>query len=199
MSKHSIAELIRNHYPDYYKWESYPADQCACIHKVNEEWGILSNFGETPLTVDGVTFVNVEQLFQMMKFRDPAPLMELYKNKGLGIKMKAKKWENDNHRRDDWGEMLVDAIKFCLMQKYEQCPAFREKLLSSKGKFIVEDQTANHKKSPDTWGVKRKGDAFEGPNLLGRLLMELRDNGTLTYHLPDDALAFIDVVRNMEK
>jgi len=198
MGKHSIAELIRQYYPDYYKWETYPADQCVCINKVNEEWGILSNFGETPLTVDGVTFVNAEQLFQMMKFRDPEPLMDLYKSKGLGIKMKAKKWENE-YRREDWGAMLVDAIKYCLTLKYEQCAAFREKLLSSKGMFIVEDQTANRKKSPDTWGVKRKGDTFEGSNLLGRLLMELRDKGTLSYHLPNDAMGFVDIVRNMEK
>jgi len=194
MGKHSIAELVHTNYPDYYKWETYPSDQCVCIHKVNEEWGILSNFGETPLVVNGVTFINAEQLFQMMKFRDPEPLKDLYKSKGLTIKMKAKKWETE-YRRQDWGTMLVDAIKFCIMQKYEQCPAFREKLLSSKGNFIVEDQTANRKKSPDTWGVKRKDNTFEGSNLLGRLLMELRDKGTLTYQLPDDALAFIDIIK----
>jgi len=198
MGKHSIAELIRNNYPDYYKWVAYPADQCVCIHKVKEEWGILSNFGDTPLMIDGITFINAEQLFQMMKFRDPEPLLDLYHSKGLTIKMKAKRWEN-KYRREDWGTMLVDAMKFCLVQKYEQCPVFKEKLLSTEDKFIVEDQTANRKKSPDTWGVKRNGNTLEGSNLLGRLLMELRDKGTLAYHLPDDALDFVDVIRNMEK
>ena len=45
---------------------------------------------------------------------------------------------------------------------------------------------------PDTWGVKVIGDKYIGPNLLGRLLMELRDTGTLEYTLPDDALKFLE-------
>ena len=50
----------------------------------------------------------------------------------------------------------------------------------------------NQKKNPDAWGVKLQDDNFVGPNLLGRLLMELRDNGKLDYTLPADALSFID-------
>ena len=95
------------------------------------------------------------------------------------------------HRREDWGKMIVDAMKFCLTQKYEQSEDFRQELERSKGKYIVEDQTSFPKKTPDTWGVKQQGNDFVGPNLLGRLLMELRDNGKLEYTLPDDALAFI--------
>ena len=37
----------------------------------------------------------------------------------------------------------------------------------------------------DAWGVKTKGQNYEGPNLMGRLLMELRD-GKMEYKLPDD-------------
>ena len=32
-----------------------------------------------------------------------------------------------------------------------------------------------------------------GPNLMGRLLMELRENGKLDYKLPDDATSFQDL------
>ena len=75
-------------------------------------------------------------------------------------------------------------MKFVLQQKYEQSLPFREALERSKGHFIVEDQTTFPKKTADTWGVKRQGDTYVGPNLLGRLLMELRDNGSLGYQLP---------------
>ena len=92
--------------------------------------------------------------------------------------MIAKKWEK-THRRPDWGSMIVDAIKFCIQQKYEQSEEFRNKLEESKGLFIVEDQSSFRKPNPDTWGVKQKEDSFVGPNLLGRLLMELRENGKL--------------------
>lgn len=37
--------------------------------------------------------------------------------------------------------------------------------------------------------------SYVGPNLLGRLLMELRDNGKLEYNLPDDALDFIEILK----
>ena len=56
----------------------------------------------------------------------------------------------------------------------------------------MEDQTTFTKKNPDTWGAKLSDDGKEyiGPNLMGRLLMELRDNGKLDYTLPEDATDF---------
>ena len=189
MSFYSISDFIRENYPDYWGLQSYPADQCVRIHKIDEEWGIFSNFGHTPIVVGGVTFDTSERLFQLMKFKDEEPVKAIYYKKG-NPKMTTKHWEK-SHRREDWGQMIVDAMKYCLVQKYEQNEAFRQELERSKGKYIVEDQTSFPKKTPDTWGVKLQGDNFVGPNLLGRLLMELRDNGKLDYRLPDDAFTFL--------
>lgn len=195
MSFYSIAPFIKEFYPQYYSIESYPVSDCAIIHKVDMEWGIFSNFGRTPIVVNGVTFKTSEQLFQLMKFKDEDPLKEIYFEK-KNPKMTAKKWEK-THRRSDWGNMIVDAMKFCLQQKYEQNEEFRSKLEASRGFYIVEDQSSfKNKKNPDTWGVKKKEDCFVGPNLLGRLLMELRENGKLEYHLPDDALEFIQTIQS---
>lgn len=188
MNAHSIAPFIQQYYPEYYSIERYPADRCASFCKVDGEWGILGNFGRTPLVVDGVTLKNSEQLFQLMKFKDEEPVKAVYQATGsLRIKYAAKKWET-THRRSDWGEMIVDVMKFCLTLKYQQSEAFRSTLLRTKGLFIVEDQTTSKKKTADTWGAKLVGNEYVGPNLLGRLLMELRDNGELKYSLPDDAL-----------
>lgn len=194
MSFYSIAPFIKEFYPQYYSIETYPVSECAIIHKVNMEWGIFSNFGRTPIVINGVTFKTSEQLFQLMKFKDEEPLKEIYFQK-KNPKMTAKKWEK-THRRQDWGSMLVDAIKFCIQQKYEQSKDFRNKLEESRGLYIVEDQSSFNKPNPDTWGVKRKEDSFVGPNLLGRLLMELRENGKLEYHLPEDALDFIQTIQS---
>ena len=122
-----------------------------------------------------------------MKFKDENVVKDVYRYNNKKI---AKRWEK-THRREDWGQMIIDAMKFCLMQKYEQSELFRNELVRSRGKFIVEDQTSFRKKEPDAWGVKLKDTQFVGPNLLGRLLMELRDTGKLEYQLPDDALTFL--------
>ena len=185
MSFYSVAPFIRQYYPEYYSIERYPADRCACFCKVDGEWGILGNFGRTPLVVDGVTLKNSEQLFQLMKFKDEEPVKAVYQ--AGNPKYAAKHWEK-THRRSDWGAMIVDVMKFCLTLKYQQSEAFRSTLLRTKGLFIVEDQTSFPKKTADTWGAKLVGNEYVGPNLLGRLLMELRDNGELRYRLPEDAL-----------
>ena len=193
---HSVAAFIKQYYPQYWnKICSYPADECACIRKTKEEWGILGNFGMAPLNVNGVLFKNAELLFQMMKFQDKAILKELHANAGMGLKMKAKHYETE-HRRPDWGSFFVDALKFCLMTKYEQCAEFRAELERSKGLYIVEDQINFSKKNPDAWGVKLVDGMYVGPSLLGQLLMELRDNGKLEYTLPSDALAFTELLKD---
>ena len=192
MNFYSIAPFIQKFYPQYYSIETYPVADSVAIRKVKELWGILGNFASTPIIINNVSFKTSEQLFQMMKFKDAEPVLAVYH--ANNPKMTAKHWEK-THRREDWGQMIVDAMKFCLVQKYEQSEAFRQELERSKGKYIVEDQTSFPKKTPDTWGVKQRGDNFVGPNLLGRLLMELRDNGKLDYTLPADATKFIEYLK----
>ena len=189
MNFYSIAPFIQEYYPQYYFIETYPVSECVAIRKVKDPWGIFGNFFPTPIIINNVSFKTSELLFQLMKFKDEEPVKAVYN--ANNPKMTTKHWEK-THRREDWGKMIVDAMKFCLTQKYEQSEEFRQELERSKGKYIVEDQTSFPKKTPDTWGVKQQGDDFVGPNLLGRLLMELRDNVKLDYTLPSDAFMFLE-------
>lgn len=188
---HSLAPLIRAHYPEYWGMKEYPADKCVTIHKLDEEWGIFCNFARTPLVVQGIRFNTAEHLFQVLKFKEAECVWDVYN--APNPKMPAKKLET-LHRRPDWGMIFIDVMKFCLMTKYEQSKEFREKLDETSGMYIVEDQST-FKKPADAWGVKLERPAdgklpqkYVGPNILGRLLMELRDRGTLEYALPDDIL-----------
>ena len=200
MSFYSIADFIKESYPEYFGIQTYPIAECVAIRKVKDEWGLLSNFAPSPLVVDGVTFESSEELFQLMKFKDADIISRIRAGITMGgktcrqIKMTAKSYEK-TYRRPDWGQMILDAMKFCLTVKYEQCPEFRDLLKKSAGKYIVEDQTSMSKKNPDAWGVKTDGNNYVGPNLLGRLLMELRDNATLNYYLPNDAFTFITTIK----
>lgn len=191
MSKLSIAQFIEEFYPDYYQWHEYPAEECIPFCEVEEQWGILGNFAPTPLVVNGIEFVNSEQLFQMMKFTDPETRKAIHNSRGMKIKYAAKAAEKLGLRRPDWGQIIVDVMKFCLQTKYEQSEQFRQALKETAGRTIVEDQTRFNNKTANTWGAKLINDKYEGPNLLGRLLMELRDNGHLDYNLPENMFSFL--------
>ena len=181
-----VSDCVRLHYPHYYSIETYPADRVCAFSKIDGEWGVFSNFAHTPLVVDGVPFDTSERLFQTMKFVDPDARREVYGRKG-NPKMTAKRWQKAGALRPDWPEHVVDAMKYCLMEKYRQSEAFRTELTRSGDRFIVEDQTTFPRKTADTWGAKRSPDgvSYVGPNLLGRLLMELREgNGILDLSRP---------------
>lgn len=191
MSFYSIAPFIKQNYPEYYSIERYPADRCICIRKVKDDWGIFCNFAHTPLIVNGVQFKSAEQLFQVMKFTDAEPIRAVYQ--AANPKFTAKHWEK-THRREDWGSIVVDAMKFCLSTKYQQSQIFRDTLQQTGDAIIVEDQTTFPKKNADTWGAKLVNNEYVGPNLLGRLLMDLRNNGYLEYTLPSDIFLFTDYI-----
>ena len=187
--------FIKEYYPEWYGIQEYPADKTAAFCKVAEEWGVLGNFAPTPIVVGGVPFDCTEKLFQMMKFTDLESRKIIYAQKGQPIKMKAKHQEKVGVVREDWGRIFIDAMKFCLMQKYAQSETFRNELERSKGLFIVEQQ-ANPRRPAGAYSAKLSddGNTWAGPNIMGRLLMLLRDQGKLEYNLPADAMDFSDLL-----
>jgi predicted NAD-dependent protein-ADP-ribosyltransferase YbiA (DUF1768 family) len=188
----ALRQIVEKYYPEYAGWFDYPAEKTVAFNKAKEEWGVLGNFAATPLVVDGVPFDCAEKLFQVMKFSDAVARKAVYSRKGMPIKWTAKAYERDGARRPDWGSILVDALKFCLVTKYAQCEAFRSELARTGDRFIVE--TAHRR--PDTYSAMLSADGvtWTGGNLMGRLLMELRDTGKLDYRLPEDALRFRDLL-----
>ena len=118
-----VREFIEKYYPEYYGWFDYPADKTAAFCKSDEPWGILGNFGKTPLIVGGVPFDCAEKLFQVMKFSATESRRLVYSVSGQHIKMTAKRKDLAPTIRSDWGMIIVDVLKFCLMQKYEQSEA----------------------------------------------------------------------------
>jgi predicted NAD-dependent protein-ADP-ribosyltransferase YbiA (DUF1768 family) len=199
----SLHEQIKEYYPQYSDIQHYPADKCACIRKTSAEWGIFGNFYHAPIVINGVTIDCTERLFHLMKFKATAVegiRSEYAAKRGMNIKthMKPMYRLHPEWFREDWGSMVVDVMRFCLQTKYEQCEAFRKELERSKGLFIVEDETARNArrhKDADSWGTNLVGNEYVGPSLLGRLLMELRDNGKLEYNLPDDAFTFLQYLK----
>lgn len=108
-----------------------------------------------------------------MKFTDAGARRDIHSQKGQPIKMMAKHWEKEVGARPDWGFI------------HGQSGAFREELARTGERFIVEKNV--HARLSDD------GTVWSGPNLMGRLLMELRDNGGLEYSLPDGISEFRDL------
>ena len=182
-----IADFIKTYYPEYWGDQSYPIAQSVFFHKKTDNHWMLSNMASCPLEIEGIPFKSSEHLFQTLKFATPESIAAVYYAKNA--KMTAKHWQKlDGHRRTDWGQIVLDVMKFCLKQKYEQSLEFREELEKTKGYNIVELQVKKTDKElsrANAWGVKTKGENYVGPNLMGRLLMELRD-GKMEYKLPED-------------
>lgn len=196
MSSTGIFEFIKEFYPEYVGDQEYPVDRSVFFHKKTDDYWILSNMSAAPLVVEGVHFKSSEHLFQVMKFATEESIKAVYHSNSP--KMTAKHYQKiGGHRREDWGAMILDAMKFCLQKKYEQSEDFRAELERTKGYYIVElqDSTKGKESRPNAWGVKTSGEKYVGPNIMGQLLMELRDNGKIDFTLPDDIDRFLDIIR----
>lgn len=194
-----LHELIAQYYPQYHTIEHYPADMVVPIRKSSDEWGILGNMTKCPLTIDGVTFPSSEHVFHIMKFTDTAIRRELLSDPSAYSmkRFKSKRYSKAGLERPDWASVMIDAMKYVLTVKYAQSEMFRSTLHRTDNLFILEDETARMRgKAADSWGavISKDGSEYVGPNLLGRLLMELRkNNGILEYHLPDGITSFFDM------
>ena len=171
------------HYSEYDVIERYPAEQTIGFTSTAAEWGLLSNFAKTPMVVNGVEFVCVEQMFHYIRLNSEAERAEYPKLvPNMGLKMKAKAFKKRGVERSDWREIAVDVMRFCLNHKYQASAEFRKVLADSGSKYIVEDES-NRKKKPDSWGavLDTATNEYYGKNIMGRLLMELREKGELKY------------------
>jgi ribA/ribD-fused uncharacterized protein len=171
------------HYPLYDIIERYPAEQTIGFTSTAAEWGLLSNFAKTPMVVNGVEFVCVEQMFHYIRLNSEMERAEYLKlTPNMGLKMKAKAFAKRGVERADWREIAVDVMRFCLNHKYQASAEFRKALVDSSDRFIVEDES-NRKKRPDSWGavLDTATNEYFGKNIMGRLLMELREKGQLDY------------------
>lgn len=171
------------YYPEYNIIERYPVEQIIGFTSTSAEWGIFSNFAKTPMVINGVEFACVEQLYHYIRLNDEAEraaYLKLIPN--MGLKMKAKSFAKRGVERADWRDIAVDVMRFCLNYKYQNSVEFRKALADSGDKYIVEDESAR-RKNPDSWGAVLDTEAKEyfGKNIMGRLLMELREKGELSY------------------
>jgi ribA/ribD-fused uncharacterized protein len=154
--------------------------ESVTFKKTDEPFGGLSNMcGGYPVFVNQSRILTTEHLYQICRFPDHPEIQKeiLLTKSPMGAKMVAKKHKAKT--REDWESeggfgVRVEVMRWCLRLKLAaNGERFRGLLLSTKASPIVEE---SHKDA--FWGAKvLKEDAgvLFGRNVLGHLLMELRD------------------------
>ena len=152
---------------------TYHKEQCVSFRKTKENYGGLSNMcSGFPIIVGNHDFRTSEHLYQACRFNyhtDIQKIIQIEKSP-MSSKMKSKKFIL--HTRNDWDDVRVDIMDWCLRMKLKcNWRKFGTLLLSTEEKDIVED---SHKDR--FWGcVLEQKDKFVGRNILGKLLVNLRE------------------------
>jgi ribA/ribD-fused uncharacterized protein len=136
------------------------------FYAVSGDYGAFSNFALYPITVRGERWPTSEHFFQAQKFEDAKVRAAIRRVKSPSEA--ARIGRDRKHRiRRDWDSARVAAMRDGLRAKFTQYEDLQRLLLSTGDAKLVE-----HTERDDFWGDGGDG---SGANMLGRLLMELRD------------------------
>jgi ribA/ribD-fused uncharacterized protein len=128
------------------------------------EYSFLSNFYDSSIIIDGKLFKTVEHAYQAHKTLDSEDFEKIRKSK---TPSEAKKIGRTVSLREDWDSVKVSLMKVFLQKKFEN-PFLADLLVSTQDALLIEENFWNDK----FWGVCRGS----GKNMLGKLLMEVREN-----------------------
>jgi ribA/ribD-fused uncharacterized protein len=168
---------------------TYIRSEAVVVYKTKEDFGGLSNMASGySLQINGARILTTEALYQACRFPHmPEVQREIIgQHSPMTAKMKSKPHRKDS--RPDWDDVRYKVMRWCLRvklaQNYEE---FGRLLLATRDRPIVEQS-----RKDAYWGAKLADDAGNiliGQNVLGRLLMELREK------LKDDAAGVLKTVQ----
>ncbi len=154
---------------------TYHRADVIVVYKTRDSFGGLSNMAAGyPLQINGTRVLTSEALYQACRFPHiPEVQREIInQHSPMTAKMKSKPHRKDS--RPDWDEIRFRVMRWCLRVKLAQhYDAFGKLLLETDDRPIVEQS-----RKDDYWGAKvvgRSDEILVGQNVLGRLLMELRE------------------------
>jgi ribA/ribD-fused uncharacterized protein len=152
---------------------TYDRAKSVVFRRTSEEFGGLSNMAAGfPLTVNGIRILTSEALYQACRFPHMPEVQRLIiaQASPMTAKMKSKPYRHAS--RSDWDQVRVKIMRWCLRAKLAQSwVKFSELLLATGERPIVEESRKDH-----FWGAEPVDEqTLIGRNVLGRLLMELRE------------------------
>ncbi|UXH40274.1 NADAR family protein [Pseudomonas promysalinigenes] len=152
----------------------YDRSNSIVFLKTSDEFGGLSNMaGGFPLFVNGNKILTSEALYQVCRFPHLPEVQSLIvsQTSPMTAKMRSKPFRSES--RPDWMRVRVRVMRWCLRAKLVQnWDRFSKLLLMTEGLPIVEQSSKDK-----FWGASPQDDTkLVGANVLGRLLMELRED-----------------------
>ncbi len=154
---------------------TYARSEAVVFNKTKEAFGGLSNMASGyPLFVNGIGILTSEALYQVCRFPHKPELQRAIIQQRSPMNAKKLSWQHLDDSRDDWDAVRHKVMRWCLHVKLAQnYLSFGQLLLSTQDRPIVELSWKD-----DFWGARPmdgNDDILVGQNVLGRLLMELRE------------------------
>jgi ribA/ribD-fused uncharacterized protein len=129
-------------------------------------FGFLSNFSRHPIVIGGHTWPTVEHYFQAQKFTGTEHVGAILRAASPTVAARMGR-SRQRPLRPDWEEVKDEIMHEALLAKFTQHPELRRQLLETGDARIVE-----HTARDRYWADGGDG---SGRNMLGRLLMRVRD------------------------
>lgn len=136
------------------------------FYSTREKYGCFSNFSYHGFELDGLYWYTSEHYFQAQKFAETPHVEQI---RLVKTPKDAARMGRDRKRplRSDWEQVKDDIMRKAVLRKFQTHAEIREILLSTDDEEIVENSPTDY-----YWGCGSDG---SGKNMLGKILMEVRD------------------------
>lgn len=137
------------------------------FYRPGESYGCFSNFSRHSFELDGRKWKTSEHYFQAQKFaHSPMHFAAIFSAKSPSDAARMGR-DRNAPLRTDWESVKDEIMKNALRAKFRQNKDIRDQLLATSPKQLVEKTTTDY-----YWGC---GSNMTGRNMLGKLLMEIRE------------------------
>lgn len=153
----------------------YRRSEAIVFYRTKDAFGGLSNMASCyPVQVNDIHILTAEALYQACRFPHMPEVQKRIINQHNAVAAKKEGRLYLENSRADWHYVRNKIMRWCLRVKLaHHYDSFGQLLLATSDQPIVEQSSRD-----DYWGAKlaeKAGDVLIGQNILGRLLMELRE------------------------
>ncbi|RHZ57323.1 hypothetical protein Glove_390g11 [Diversispora epigaea] len=138
------------------------------FYGLKSKYGKFSNFYKCNVTIDGKVWSTTEHFFQAQKFPDQPTVQEEIRQL-TQPRDAARQGRTQTGLRSDWEQVKDDVMRTALRAKFTQHEDLKELLLNTNNSKLVEASPTD-----SYWGNAEKN-GIKGKNMLGILLMEIRE------------------------